>query len=214
MTREQLNKLVNELKEMENKIKESIEKNEELSQDNEDLMKKIEVYRQKYKHFKKSVTNLENFSETLHKTNEEGQKTIEEQKQQIEEISRSFKDIIRSMTTYEDIEKQVKLISKNNEKIHDDYKELRDRYYNDLSQELEKQKNKIEFLKHISDKMGLKKNVRSVKDNLKNISSRLAINKLKKLGDEYNFKKIKEEFEKWYYDDKGDEPDEEEEKNT
>ena len=57
--------------------------------------------------------------------------------------------------------------------------------------------------------MGLKKR-RSVDDNLKNISSRLAINKRKKLGDEYNFKKIIEEWQKWN-DDKGDEPDEKEE---
>ena len=57
--------------------------------------------------------------------------------------------------------------------------------------------------------MGLKKR-RSVDDNLKNISSWLTINKRKKLGDEYNFKKILEEWEKWN-DDEGDEPDDEEE---
>ena len=49
--------------------------------------------------------------------------------------------------------------------------------------------------------MGLKKR-RSVDDNLKNISSRLAINKRKKLGDEYNFKKVIEEWKKWN-DDRG-----------
>ena len=43
--------------------------------------------------------------------------------------------------------------------------------------------------------MGLNKR-QSYENNLKNISSRLAINKRKKLGDEYNFKKIIEEWKK------------------
>ena len=60
--------------------------------------------------------------------------------------------------------------------------------------------------------MGLNKR-RSVNDNFKDISSRLAINKSKKLGDEYNFKKIIEEWKKWN-DDRGDEPDEKEEEET
>ena len=145
----------------------------------------------------------------MHKTQGEGEKIIDEQKQQIEAISSSFKDVIRSLVKYEEIEKHVELMSKNDRKLYDDYKELESKYYNELTQEVPKERGNNQFLKYINGKMGLNKR-QSYENNLKNISSRLVINKRKKLGDEYNFKKIIEEWKKWN-DDKGDEPNEEEE---
>ena len=100
-------------------------------------------------------------------------------------------------------------MSKNNKKIYDDYKDLESRYYNKLTQEIKQQKGRGEFLKYINEKMGLNKR-RSVNDNLKNISSRLAVNKSKKLRDKYNFKKVIEEWQKWNDDNEPEEEEEEE----
>ena len=130
MTKEHLNKLVHELKEMENKIQESTAKNEELSRDNEELFNKVYEYKQKFKITMNNINRLENLAEKMHKTQGEGKKIIDEQKKQIEDISSSFKDVIRSLGKYEEIEKHVELMSKNDRKIYDDYKELESKYYN------------------------------------------------------------------------------------
>ena len=103
-------------------------------------------------------------------------------------------------------------MSKNDKKLYDDYKELESKYYNELIKNIPKEKGNNHFLKYINGKMGLNKR-QSFENNLKNIASRLAINKSKKLGDEYNFKKIIEEWKNWN-DDRGDEPDEKEEEET
>ena len=117
MTKEHLNKLVDELKEMENKIQESRAKNEEILRDNKVLLDEIDNYKKKIKITIKNINRLENLAEKIHKAQGEAKKIIDEQKQQIEAISSSFKDVIRSLGKYEEIEKHVELMSKNNKKI-------------------------------------------------------------------------------------------------
>ena len=93
------------------------------------------------------MTEIENLNEEMHKAHEEGKKIMGDQKQQISNISNSFKDVIRSLGKYEEIKKHVELMSKNDKKMYDDYKELESKYYNELINIIPKERGNNYFLK-------------------------------------------------------------------